>query len=250
MTRYGIHLGVINTSPHRALAAVKAAGFSSVLLHLDGKYPNTQLAADIAAAGLEIENVHAPWDGINEMWLPGDAGDARCAAYLAHMERCAEIGVHRIVYHVSHSVNYPPITEVGVGRFSRLTEAAERLGIDLCLENQRYFHFIDYLFYAIDSDRLRFCFDSGHEACFSQTKVALAKYRPRLYALHLHDNDGAYQHDEHLLPGQSHGVDWDHVRHYLADYDGTISLETKYIQGMPPEEYYALAIKAAHFVKE
>lgn len=250
MTKYGIHLGKINQPPTRALAAIKDAGFSAVLLHLGGEYPSKKLAEDIAAAGLEIDNVHAPWDRVNEIWLPGDSGDELLGRAISHMEECASIGVERIVYHVSHSINYPPITDLGIDRIKRLVEHAERLGVDLCMENQRYFHFIDYIFYAIDSPRLRFCFDSGHEACFSQTKLALPKYRDKLSALHLHDNDGAYQHDQHLMPGYSTGVDWDYVRHYIADYTGVISLETKYITGMTPEDYYREAIKAARFVKE
>ena len=54
MIKYGIHLGKIDTDPRAALAEIRAAGFDAVLLHLGGKYPNAQLADDIAAAGLVI----------------------------------------------------------------------------------------------------------------------------------------------------------------------------------------------------
>ena len=49
MIKYGIHLGKIDTDPRAALAEIRAAGFDAVLLHLGGKYPNAQLADDIAA---------------------------------------------------------------------------------------------------------------------------------------------------------------------------------------------------------
>lgn len=249
MIKYGIHLGKIDTDPRAALAEIRAAGFDAVLLHLGGKYPNAQLADDIAAAGLVIDNVHAPWDGINNIWRSNEKGETVTRMLLDHMEQCAAIGVRRIVYHVSAGNNYPPISELGIDRMKRLVESAERLGIDMCLENQRFFHFIDYIYYRIDSARLRFCYDSGHEACFSQTKLALPKYRDRLSALHLHDNDGGYEHDEHLLPGYSTGVDWDYVRRNIADYDGVISLEVKHPAGMIDREFFTAAIKAARFVK-
>ncbi len=250
MTKYGYHLGKINESPRENLAALKAAGFYAVMLHLGGKYPSVKLAEDIAAEGLVIDNVHGPAGGVNKFWIPGIDGDEVTDRFIAHMEQCADIGVHRIVYHVSSGNNYPPISRVGIERFLRLAEAAERLDIDMCLENQRFFHFIDYIFYSIDSPRLKFCYDSGHEACFSQTKIALPKYRDRLAALHLHDNDGAYEHDQHLLPGHSTGVDWDYVRKWIADYDGVTALEISTPKDVPREVFYAEAMKAARFVKE
>lgn len=249
MTKYGIHLGKIDKDPRADLEAIKAAGFDAVLIHLGGKRPDGVLAEDISAAGLVIDNVHAPWGGINHIWVPGERGDNVTAALLEHMQTCASIGVKRIVYHVSAGNAYPPINDIGIVRMERLVESAERLGIDMCLENQRFFHFIDYIYYKIDSKRLRFCYDSGHEACFSQTKLALPKYRDRLSALHLHDNDGGYEHDMHLMPGYSIGVDWDYVRRYISDYTGVISLELRYVNGMTREEFYTAAINAAKWVK-
>lgn len=249
MIKYGYHLGKINECPRENLAALKAAGFDAVLLHLGGEYPDQKLAEDVAAEGLVIDNVHGPAKGTNSFWIPGPEGDELTDRFIDHMERCAAIGVPRIIYHVSSGNNYPPIKEVGIDRFSRLAEAAERLDIDMCLENQRFFHFIDYIYSHIDSKRLKFCYDSGHESCFSQTKIALPKYRDRLAALHLHDNDGGYEHDQHLLPGHSTGVDWDYVRRWIADYDGVISLEVKTPRDIPHEVFYAEAIKAVRFVR-
>lgn len=97
MIKYGIHLGKIDTDPRAALAEIRAAGFDAVLLHLGGKYPNAQLADDIAAAGLVIDNVHAPWDGINNIWRSNEKGETVTRMLLDHMEQCAAIGVRRIV---------------------------------------------------------------------------------------------------------------------------------------------------------
>ena len=40
------------------------------------------------------------------------------------------------------------------------------------------------------------------------------------------------------------------VRRNIADYDGVISLEVRYINGMSCDEFYAAAMKAARFVKQ
>ena len=49
MIKYGYHLGKINECPRENLAALKAAGFDAVLLHLGGEYPDQKLAEDVAA---------------------------------------------------------------------------------------------------------------------------------------------------------------------------------------------------------
>lgn len=250
MTEYGYHIGKINTCPKPLFDKLKSVGFSAVLFHMGGEYPAQSIADDIVAAGLEIENVHGPMTFVNEMWIPGSEGDEVAKRWISEMELCASIGVKRIVYHVSAGNNYPPIHQCGIDRFSRMAEAAERLDIDMCLENQRFFHFIDYIYANIDSNHLKFCYDSGHEACFSQTKLALPKYRNRLAALHLHDNDGVYNHDQHLFPGSSTGVDWDYVRKNLEGYNGRICLELGSRKDMPFDEFLEKAIASARFVKE
>jgi sugar phosphate isomerase/epimerase len=58
--------------------------------------------------------------------------------------------------------------------------------------------YIDNIFKNIKSDRLKFCYDSGHENCFTPGADFLAKYGDKLAALHHHDNDGSS--DQHLLP--------------------------------------------------
>lgn len=242
-------MGAVKTDPTPIIRAARDAGFGALLLTLGGAYPDADLADAVRREGLKIDNSHAPWHNINALWLEGGEGDAVERMLTAHLESCAACGVPRAVWHVSSGNDYPPISQTGMDRVCRMVERAEALGVDIALENQRFFHFIDYIYAKIGSERLKFCYDSGHEACFSQTKVALPKYRSRLAALHLHDNDGGYNHDQHMMPGTSCGVDWDYVRRYIADYDGVISLEVKRIPDISWEEFFDIAIKAARFVK-
>ena len=67
-----------------------------------------------------------------------------------------------------------------------------------------YLEHLDYIFQHIDSPRLGFCYDSGHENCKHPNADCLSRYGQRLFAVHLDDNFG--DSDLHLLP-----------------YDGTIN---------------------------
>lgn len=248
MIKYGIHTGKVNSDPTAMFKAIAEAGFGAVLVTLGGSFSNDEQVRIIRSFGLEIDNCHAPWSNINHLWLEDDKGEEVYRMLRDNLIECGRLGIPRSVWHISSGNDYPPISEIGMERIARLVETADDANVDICLENQRFFHFIDYIYAHNDSPRLKFCYDSGHEACFSQTKLALPKYRARLAALHLHDNCGAYNADEHLMPGRSTGVDWDYVRRNLKDYTGVISLELKRIPEMTHEEYYAAAYKAARFV--
>ena len=249
MTKYGIQTGKQNADPTAMFEAIKRAGFDAVLVSLSGKFDNDKQIDIIRKVGLDIDNCHAPWNGINHFWRDNLEGQAAYEMLANNFVECGKYGIPRSVVHISSGNDYPPISEIGMDRMAKLIEIADKANVDICLENQRFFHFIDYIYAHLDCPRLKFCYDSGHEACFSQTKLALPKYRSRLAALHLHDNSGIYNADEHLLPGQGKGVDWDYVRKNLEGYEGIISLELKKPAEMGLDEFYTAAFAAARFVK-
>ena len=249
MIKYGIQTGKVNADPTEMFEAIKKAGFDSVLVSLSGSYDNDKQIEIIRRVGLNIDNCHAPWKNINDFWKDNLAGEGAFEMLKNNFTDCGKYDIPRAVLHVSSGNDYPPISQLGMDRMAQLIEVADKANVDICLENQRFFHFIDYIYAHLDCPRLKFCYDSGHEACFSQTKLALPKYRSRLAALHLHDNSGKYNADEHLLPGRGVGVDWDYVRRNIADYEGIISLEVKRIPDMSLDEFYAEAFEAAKFVK-
>ena len=249
MIKYGIQIGKVNSDPTEMIEAIKNAGFDAVIVNFSGTFDNEKLIDIIRDIGLEIENCHAPHKNINHLWIDSEKGEGVFEMLKNNIVECAKFDVPRTVWHVSAGNGYPPISQIGMDRVARLIEVADINNVDICLENQRFFHFIDYIYAHLDCPRLKFCYDSGHEACFSQTKLALPKYRHKLAALHLHDNNGNYNEDLHLLPGRGTGVDWDYVRRNIADYEGVISLEVKKIPGVPFDEFFADAFEAAKFVK-
>ena len=249
MIRYGIQTGKQNADPTDMFEAIKRAGFDSVLVSLSGQFDNEKQIEIIRRVGLDIDNCHSPWNKINHLWRDTLEGEGVFEMLRDNLIECGRFDIPRAVWHVSSGNDYPPISQLGMDRVAKLIEVADNANVDICLENQRFFHFIDYIYAKLDCPRLKFCYDSGHEACFSLTRLALAKYRGRLAALHLHDNYGVYNQDSHLLPGQGTGVDWNYVRKYLEDYEGVISLEVKRDTTIPAEEFYAKAFEAAKFVK-
>ena len=106
---------------------------------------------------------------------------------------------------------------------------------------------MDLVFKNIQSERLKFCFDSGHEKYYSPQLDLLALYGDKLAALHLHDNDGTE--DTHALPFTGK-VDWKKVAARLnaIPYSGAIALETlnqgfEYITD--PVEFLKIALDRA-----
>ena len=69
-----------------------------------------------------------------------------------------------------------------------------------------------------------FCYDSGHENCYNKGYGFLDVYHDKIFALHLHDNNGTA--DFHAIPGDGN-IDWENISSKLKKfhYDGAISLE-------------------------
>ncbi|MHC1746973.1 MAG: TIM barrel protein [Cellulosilyticaceae bacterium] len=64
---------------------------------------------------------------------------------------------------------------------------------------------LNYIFANIQSERLDFCYDSGHEYYNHPETDCLSRYGDKLFAVHLDDNFG--DDDTHLLPFDG-AVDW------------------------------------------
>lgn len=236
-------------SPMERMRAIKAAGFDGViLLWADYFDPDYQMFPEYARrVGLFVENAHAPYKYANAIWEDGPAGDEYAAHIVRCVNECAQNGVPTLVVHPING--HLPLPEGGSGieRFKSILDAAEACGVEVAMENQGNPEYIDHVFRNIRSDRLRFCFDSGHERFYSPERDLLAEYGSRLAALHLHDNDGAD--DAHMLPFTGI-VDWTRVKRRLTecDYQGAIALETLnrgFEHVKDPVEFLGIALERA-----
>ena len=117
-----------------------------------------------------------------------------------------------------------PLSEIGLNRFTKIVEVAEKYNINLALENTSDTKAIDFLYKNIGSKKLKFCYDNGHDNIFPHEDNLIFKYKDRLAAIHLTDNDG--MDDQHLLPFDGQ-VNWSKVIKDLTEvnYQGALSFE-------------------------
>lgn len=199
--------------------------------------------------GLEISYVHLPYGDANSLWT--EQGDVFERQILDGLNDCAALEIPTAVLHVTRRHNLPPVCEIGLHRLQRIVEHAERLGVELALENLQSPEYMDYLLERIPSPKLGFCFDSGHWNFFTPERDYLTQYGGRLMTVHLHDNYGDA--DAHMLPydGKIH---WDQVGASLGatSYRGPVLLEVRCREDDPltPPEFLEKAYRAASRLAE
>ena len=192
------------------LKIVKAAGFDQVCFGIETMElsDKTGLTSDVCAnVGIEIQHLHLTGSGTNYLWAEGEKGDTIADRYCKQIEECHQWGVKRGVLHAlwGTSPAPEPPSNVGLDRFKRIVECAEKNDVILGLENSVYDHYLCYLFDNIKSDKLGFCFDSGHHYAFGLDADLFDSYADKLAATHLHDND--CKHDIHMMPLDG-CIDW------------------------------------------
>jgi sugar phosphate isomerase/epimerase len=228
-----------NMPPLRCYDLMKQVGFDGVSMMWDETYGGADFrdAPKLAQkAGLLIDSIHAPFEGMNCFWQDNASGEAHAEMFLRFVDDCAVRDVPVLVMHVNYGSEPPPLTELGLGRFIRLLEHAEKKGVKLALENMRNVSQLlqtGTLLERFDSPNLGFCFDSGHHnARLSPSPECdlLTRFGHRLLALHLHDNKGIVtgknEDDMHLLPFDG-TVDWAETMKAITatGYKGAVSLE-------------------------
>lgn len=232
---------------------IKSAGFDGVLLWWSDEYAavdgDKSLHPEMARRnGLFIENIHTPIIRNNCLWEDGLEGETVANILIDCINDCQKFNIPTAVIHLIYGVTPPSYHQIGLERIKRLVEVAERKGVNLALENLRQPGVLDYLFSKIQSDRLGFCYDSGHENCYTKGTDFLSQYGSKLMALHLHDNDGLD--DRHWIPGEG-SIDWKALLKKLkaTGYSGPIAFEVenespRYSSNKNPELFLSRAFQA------
>ena len=194
--------GFLDVPQEDRLRAVRDARFDAVMIHWqeENGMDACHRYDEVLRFGLKVHTVHFPQGHMADLWREGDAGDRLEKDMLAALRELGERGVAHMVVHTTRRLETPEPCPTGLRRFARLTEAAEKYGVNIALENTRFLRYNQYLFDRIDSPRLAFCFDCGHNHCFTPGEDALALFGSRIVTTHLHDNHGLK--DEHLLIGE------------------------------------------------
>lgn len=208
----------------------------------------------LQTAGIEVETIHAPFDGINEIWLEGEKGDRMLQRLIACLQDAKRHQIPRIVVHMSSGIRPPMISDIGNARFAALMEASREIGVSIAFENQRKLANLALMFEYYE-DAL-FCWDVGHEACFAGGREYMPLFGDKLAALHIHDNTCEFNHDFHMLPYDGK-INFDKVARAIAEsgYTGTLMLEvgrwgSPRYDGLSAEEYYNRAGIAAKRLRD
>ena len=216
-----------------ALEKIKAAGFETFFT---GNYKGDDVAEIKKQAdklGLEYEFIHAPFHGINEMWMPG-LGYLQVFDYMKEsINSAANNGIKTVITHVSSGWNAPQVNDLGLQRYDELVIYAREKGITLAFENLRLLGNLACLVDRYEKmDNVAYCFDCGHEHCYTKTVKILDIFTTRVCCTHIHDNPGrpfddkVNDFDQHLLPFDG-TYDYEQMMRKLDEYGyaGSLMLE-------------------------
>lgn len=240
MRKIGINLyAIAGLTEEEYIREAASLGFNTAFSGVRAPELQAKIGDLLVKYGMEYENLHAPFGHINDIWLEDDNGMLN--ELLNCIDNCVLCGAPIAVVHLSAGNRAPSITDIGRERFARLVDYAAEKNVKIAFENQRKLANIAWAFEAFPGDNVGFCWDCGHEFCFTPGRHYMPLFGNRLICTHIHDNTAVYNEDSHFLPFD--GVcDFDYVADAIrtSGYTGSLMLEvgnkTRYGE-MDPREF-------------
>ena len=247
-------------APIDALPYIKEAGFECFFIDQRSLEDTRALKEAGDKLGLDFEFIHATWrykDAMgghffmNEFFQPGLSYLPLFDATIEALDIAAECGIPCICQHITSGWVAPPATDIGFERFDRLVEHAIKRGVKLSLENLRNYGLLAALLERYERvPEVGFCYDNGHEHCYTETVPFLDLWGKRTFCTHLHDNFGRDKEDPmkdadyHLLPYDGNFDYAEMIRKMdRHGYSGSLTLEVsqygKYKE-MSPKDFLAM----------
>ena len=183
--------------------------------------------------GMDFEFIHAPFHGINEMWLSGVGYLTLYNAMKNTLDHAAACGVPTVITHVSSGWNAPQVNDLGLSRYDDIVLYAKEKGITVAFENLRMTGNLAVLIDRYEHmDNVMYCYDCGHEHCYTKTVCWMDLFTTRAICTHIHDNQGrpfddkTHDFDQHWLPFDG-SVDYTRMMRKLDEYGyaGSLTLE-------------------------
>ena len=198
---------------------LKQSGFCAVSPLWLPELDLESVAACVRKNGMTLQSIHAPLQGMPLLWEP-DTPDAPAVMdnMLRSIDACVRYDVPVLVVHSWQGLHYTfPDTPLDFRFFDHMVQYAGQQGVSIALENLEGAEYLAALIarYA-DQPHIGFCWDSGHERCYTPNRDFLKEYGHRLLMTHLNDNLGVTHpqgmlqgtDDLHLLPRDG-TTDWD-----------------------------------------
>lgn len=204
--------------------AIKEMGFDGVFVFDDEVLDEAIM--EVRKQNLHIEALHLPFKNCNHLWLDDDEGVKYTNIAIQGIKKAKEHLIPTVVFHISSKDNPPLYSEIGLRRIKEILKVAEELDINFALENLRRLDYLDYVYENIKSDKLKFCFDSGHANAFTKNleDFKFSKYQEKLVCVHFSDNFGDY--DSHLIPFMGN-INWEKLakKLYTIGFNGPLTSE-------------------------
>ena len=244
--KIGVHLYAYPCSVEEQLTFMKKHGFETTFFFSND--PKIEEIMELCKKyDIKVENYHAPFSHINDMWLDIPEGDEMLKEILDGVDNCKKYGVDTIIVHLSGGK--APITEIGISRFDKLMEHAKENGVTIAFENLSTLANLAYAFERYEDARL--CWDIGHEKAYTHGRQYMPLFGDKLVAMHVHDNPCGHKEDLHMIPFDGL-IDYDRVTTEIANanYDRSLMLEimahrTQEYIDMGPDAFYKRAADAA-----
>ena len=244
-----------NISVIETIDAIKKAGFKNVFIqwyYLDWNPTKEEQLKYIRKIGLNVIFAHLGYKGINNIWIEGKDGDELVNRYKNDIRTCKENNIPMVVMHLTSKNIAPQYSQIGLKRLQQIVDYAKSLNIKVAFENTKIKGYLDYVIENIDNENVGICFDSGHYHVHFKDDLDFNKFKNRIFAVHLHDNDQSS--DQHLLPFDG-TLDWEETINKLKEcnYDGPITMElcyrNQYLE-MGIEEFYKKGYEVGEKLKE
>ena len=222
---------------------IKDAGFDSVCFWWGSEGFNGPKEHQVDSAisnNLYIDNIHMPYvwaereistnptykyASCNDFWVNNEDGEYVLKRTLECLSECADYEIPIAVAHITIGHNPHPANDTGIDRIKRIIDLAERKDVIFAIENTQNPEYVEKVFEALESDKLKFCYDSGHDRIWGNRFAELVeKYSDKLVTTHLHDNHG--YNDDHLIPGDGN-MDFEKLKKAFinANYQGDLMFE-------------------------
>ena len=204
----------------QVIGCLHDAGFGAVSPVWSPELPLELLSTSVQAHNMVIQSLHAPHGGLAYLWdskVPGSAqAEQRIIGYI---DACARFQIPLAVMHGWQGLDYTfPAEPLDFSVFDRIVAHAEKKQVAIAFENLEGPEFLAALLDRYSGTHVGFCWDSGHERCYTPGWDFLHHYGDRLIMTHLNDNFGVTDpsgrlqgtDDLHLLLFDGN-TDWNHT---------------------------------------
>lgn len=234
------HFGYLYDNLEDQVKAIKNAGFDCVITNPDQKFDHEngtikQQVQLFKKHGLKLSSLHMRYNrhDLPNFWCKNAIGNKLEKQLIQDVKVAHKYGFKCVVVHLRGEPN-----EIGYNRLRKVLKYCKKYDVPLAIENIGDSRCFKKTFDNIDSDYLKFCYDSGHNHAFDPQVDYLAKYGKKLITLHLHDNFGSNPTEKQLKGLKSNkisvdmhtlnkygNIDWDEIAKKLAEIDYPISLD-------------------------